>query len=282
MKYSVKVPTFEAAGPFSDEPVDDVKLADAPLVRVLAQLRFTGGLGVLRGDNPVGMFAPAFADAGYPLIEEGHQVNIELTPEGVKPMQGGRLWTLRSPDRKWQVSLTPEFVTLDTGAYIDRDDFVQRLGDVIDALKSAVSIPGVGRIGYRYVNRAVGLTKAEIRKMVRDTLHGGIAVPEGNAQLHASVTETTFSLDLDPSNSGVKDGLLARWGHLQPGFVLEPSVPPVNEPSWTLDIDAFRHRDVEFDRENLIPHVREMSERAYRFFRWSVTDAFLTRYGAAK
>ena len=271
--------TFDDAGPFSDVPIDDVRLTNAPLVTVLAQLRFPGSLGVLLGDDPVARFAGAFADEGYPLIERGQQMSLELSPQGVKTVPAGNLWSMLTADRRWQVSLTPEFVTLTTGSYSHRDDFLERLVRVVDVLSTALPVPGVSRVGYRYINRVPGLTGEQIQPLVRGALHGGLAVPEGGAHLHASVSESTFSFDPSDGPAGVRDGLLARWGHLQPGVVLDPTVPPVDEVSWVLDIDAFRHADIPFDREAVAAHVREMSVRAYRFFRWAVTDAFLDRFG---
>lgn len=273
------MPTFDDAGPFSDVPIDDVRLANAPLVRVLAQMRFPGPLAVLLGEDPVARFAGAFADEGYPLIERGQQVSLEISAQGVKTLPGGSLWTLWSADRRWQVSLTPEFVTVSTGSYTHRDDFLERVVRVVDVLSAALPVPGVSRVGYRYINRIPGLSQEEIRPLVREALDAGFAVPEGSAHLYGSVSETTFSFDSTDSPTGVRDGLLARWGHLQPGFVLDPSVPPVELASWVLDIDAFRHAEIEFDHDAVAEQVRDMSVRAYRFFRWAVTSAFLDRFG---
>jgi uncharacterized protein (TIGR04255 family) len=89
------------------------------------------------------------------------------------------------------------------------------------------------------------------------------------------MSEATFALD-------AANGLQARWGALQPGVVLDPSLPAASEPSWVLDLDAFQQEALAFDPEGLAGRVRAMSERAYRFFRWSVTDAFLTRFGAKR
>lgn len=272
------MPTFDDAGPFSDVPIDDVRLTNAPLVTVLAQLRFPGPLGVLLGEDPVARFAGAFADEGYPLVERGQQVNLEISPQGVKTLPVGNRWTLLTADRRWQVSLTPEFVTLSTGSYTHRDDFLQRVIRVVDVLSASLPVPGVSRVGYRYINRIAGLSQEEIQPLFREALHGGLAVPEGDAHLYGSVSETTFSFDAVDSPTGVRDGLLARWGHLQPGFVLDPSVPPVDVSSWVLDMDAFRHTEITFDRDSVAAQVADMSVRAYRFFRWVVTPAFLDRF----
>lgn len=273
------MPDFEEAGPFSDAPVDDVRLARAPLVRVLTQLRFPGALGALLGQDPVARFAGPFAEAGYPLVERGEQFNLEIDPQGVRTLPGGPLWTLSSADRAWQVALTPEFVTLSSGSYTHRDDFLQRVVRVVEVLGSVITVPEVSRIGYRYINRLPGLSHDAIRPLVREAFHAGVAVPEGSARLFGSVSEATFSLDAGPGFSGVRDGLISRWGQLQPGMVMDPSVPPVDTPSWVLDIDAFRHSSIAFEAESIAAEVREMSVRAYRFFRWAVTPAFLDRCG---
>ena len=274
------MPTFEDAGPFSDVEIDDTRLASAPLAKVLTQLRFPGALGVLTGDRRVGSIAEALADAGFPLFEEGRQMNLQITPEGVRTHEGARLWTFQSAERAWQVTLTSEFVTLETTQYGHRNDMVERVEKLVDALGQVVNIPSVGRVGYRYVNRVENATRDDCRVLLRREFHAGLAVP-GDGAMFTTVSEALYSLGHGSTLEGVRDGLLARWGALQPGQVLEPSIPPVASTSLVLDIDAFRHVDVAFESNAIANHVTEMSVRAYRFFRWSVTPEFLTRFGAA-
>jgi uncharacterized protein (TIGR04255 family) len=282
VKYSVKVTTFDEAGPFSDAHIDDVRLTKAPLARVLAQLRFPGPISSLRygSDADIASLAGPLSGIGYPFLEEGHQLVLQVTPDGVTPHEAGKLWTFRSGDKSWHVTLTPEFVTLDTSAYTDRDEFLTRLSSLVGVLAAAVELQGVSRVGYRYINQVKGLSTAELRSIMRNELLGALAVPEGDARLIDGISEATFSLDPVDMPGGVADGLQARWGKLPPGVVLDASMPPTPEATWLLDIDSFRQVNLAFDEGPIIGQVKDLSVRAYRFFRWVTTPAFLTRFGA--
>lgn len=275
--------TFDEAGPFSGAQVNEVQLSNAPLVKVLTQLRFPGALGKLAGDSLDATLGEVFSDAGYPLLERGQQATVELTPDGPRVRAGDRVLTFSSANRQWRVSLTSEFVTLETSQYKHRDDFLVRLLAVVDTLQKVMTIPGVGRIGYRYINRVEDITAKDSSKLLREQFHGGTAVPEGQARLMTSISEVLFSFDDDKVHGQVpRDGLVARWGMLQAGQVVDPSIEPVDKASWTLDIDAFRQANAAFDREAIEEEVRRVSERAYRFFRWVVTDDFMTRFGGGE
>jgi len=61
--------------------------------------------------------------------------------------------------------------------------------------------------------------------------------------------------------------------------------PPVNAESWMLDIDSFTTEGMSndgFSPETLTGLLNTMANRAYAFFRWSVTDRFLVRFGATE
>ena len=76
------------------------------------------------------------------------------------------------------------------------------------------------------------------------------------------------------------DSLLrARWGFLGARTTFDPALAPVDTPSWVLDLDA-SHGERDFDISTILDQVQLFSDRIYRYFRWVVTDEFLTTYGA--
>lgn len=58
------------------------------------------------------------------------------------------------------------------------------------------------------------------------------------------------------------------------------AIAPVDDASWVLDLDA-SHGEREFDSAAIVDQVQLFSDRIYRYFRWVVTDDFLTSHGAA-
>jgi len=269
---------FEDEGPFSGAPLEDVKLQRAPLVRVLAQIRFSGAVAALFEDNAISKVAGPFSDAGYPLLQ------LDQMPEGLPPGIKVPRWVFQNEDKSWQVSLTPEFLALDTGAYSDRTDFLQRLRGAVDALNTALGryVRSASRVGFRYINRIEATDLVDLRGLVRSEFHGGLAVPEGNARFVSGLSEAVFSFGPPLDGPSVADGLQARWGVVPPGSLLDVSTPPVAESSWILDIDSFRHGTLPTNGEALVDVTRDVSDRAYRFFRWATNAAFLERFGGTR
>jgi uncharacterized protein (TIGR04255 family) len=64
------------------------------------------------------------------------------------------------------------------------------------------------------------------------------------------------------------------------GATFDPdAIEPVAEASWILDIDMSLSKNREFCIEELMSEGRCFAERIYTFFRWSVKDDFLRRFG---
>jgi methyl-accepting chemotaxis protein len=53
------------------------------------------------------------------------------------------------------------------------------------------------------------------------------------------------------------------------------------EPSWVLDLDASHQGERAFHAGDIAREAVALAERCYAFFRWSVTDDFLTHFGGA-
>ncbi len=81
-----------------------------------------------------------------------------------------------------------------------------------------------------------------------------------------------------------KEGkIIARYGLAPPNFSHDPDmVPPVQEQRWVLDVDSYStdYDGQEFDTKMLLIELDMVAARAYAFFRWSVTEKFLERFGA--
>lgn len=275
-------------GPFGSEPLEEIQLARAPLARVLTQLRFPRLTRLVTSDEAVNAVAAALADL-YPQFDEAREFTITLTADGLSQTPApGRVWHLKSADEEWQVSFGAEFLTLHTSAYISREDFVARFSNVVEIFAAHVSVPRCDRVGVRYINRVElhDIQLEELRPLVRSELLGGLAVPLADVRLVTAMSEALYDVSsrTDPT-SGLQveptDGLQARWGLLPAGAQLDLALQPLQVPSWVLDVDAFRASPSTFTPAAASAQVRELAERAYRFFRWAVTEDFLARFGRA-
>ena len=260
--------------PFGDDEIAEVPLSRAPLLRVLTQLRFPP-LVVLNKTSMPATLAPVLQQLGkdYPISEEGHEVQVEIGPEGMRQTPGGSLVTLANANKTWQVTIGTSFLSLQTSAYVSRQDFVRRLSTVLQALVSHVSIPYFERIGFRYTNRVEDPAQLQdIERLVHPALLGGYSPStSGSVKMRHSMSETLYQLD---------DKMLgARWGFLPPGGSMDPSLPAANSRSWVFDLDAYT--EVQLDPEpisSVEARVSELSEAAYRYFRWGVTDEFIKTF----
>lgn len=259
-----------ADSPFPAKPAIEIPLSDAPLVRVLTQLRYSTIASLTRME-----FIAPFQEAlrsSYPVMEEQRGMQFVFGPDGVTQSAGDRQWRLTNEGNDWVVVLGPSFASLETVSYSSRSDFVTRLVQVVAALRSVVGEVDIERLGVRYTDRLVGdRATTQLPHLVRSEVLGLAAASLDTARVESAVTQTDFSL---------ADGttMTTRWGLLPPGNTLTPDVQAVDEPSWVLDLDAAATKlrlseDV----------VRESAERlcihAYDFFSWVVTDEFVRVHG---
>lgn len=240
----------------------------SPLIRVLAQVRWP----VLTGfdfDEVNRALAKAIRST-YPRYNEVKEAQLIITPEGVTQQQGGSLHRFQSADASSTVTFAPTFITLETSAYTSHEVFVPRLGDLIDALTRVQPIPFWERFGYRYTNRiADERDLAELTQLFDPAVLG--LVPLERDVLRQSITEAILE-DTDSS-------LLVRSLYVPEGTVIEPTIPPLPQRAWFLDLDAFSGAStVELTRERAEREANALSDRAHVFFKKVSTDEYRARY----
>lgn len=266
----------EVPTPFGD-PVVGTPLADAPLVAVLAQVRFPPITSIAR-EEFIGPFQE-LVRREFPVLRQEREMSVVLTPDGVKASSDSSpVWRFldRAEDPEWKLSLASSFVALDTSEYVSRKDFVDRLRSVLDALAATIGPASCDRVGVRFVDRVeLGEGGTELSGLVRPEVLGVTAVePGGGAELVHSLSDAEYRLS-DAT-------LRARWGRIPPDERLDPlHGEAVDSPSWILDLDMYSTGLSDFDASRLAAMVEMFAERAYRFFRWAVLPDLLRRYGGA-
>lgn len=263
--------------PFGTESITEVQLLNAPLARVIVQIRFPQ-LASLSSDDETAKRVISSLAGRYPILQEGHSTSVTVGPDGAYQEVRGpaTIWQLRSADEAWQVSFCNTYIAFDTGAYVDRFDFLERFEQVLNIFSEIAEPPHFERLGFRYVNRLTEQAAiSEIRNLVRPEILGGMAVSTSCAELRQSISDSVFQI-------GQHTYLQARWGLLPPNVVADPSISMAPNPSWVLDIDVSTE-----DRESMKPSLvisraHELALQGYRFFRWVVYDEFLDIHGAKK
>ena len=247
----------------------EVPLKNAPLVRVIAQLRFPEILSVEQRE-----FVAPFQEAirsKYPVLRQEQTQGILLGPAGVAPAKPQIAWRFGDTEGHWRVSLTPEFLALETTKYVSRSDFFGRLKAVAEALDEHIEPAQLDRLGVRYIDRITGDAVDDIAKLVRPEVRG-ITGTIAAAHAARALSESMFELP--------DARVLARWGCLPPGDTIDPAaIEPAKDKSWILDLDMFSAAPMPFVVERVVEEAQRYAERIYTVFRWAVTDDFLLRYG---
>jgi len=256
--------------------VEEVPLSRAPLVNVIAQVRFPAVMKIEES-----AFVANFQEAirkDYPILRPERQLGVMIGPAGVQPQDAGTLWRFEMEDpNALQVTLAPGFVSLSAKRYTSRSDLLARVTVVLHALGDWLGPRVCDRIGVRYVDRVTGDPLTRISTLFRPEILG-VASFEGelaDARITHALTDTLFELE-DTSR------LRGRWGRLPAGVTYDPGIEPTWEPSWMLDLDHYTSQQEEFDLATITGKVAQFSDRIYTFFPWAVTDAFLDEFGAMR
>ena len=259
--------------PLTAPPPQEVPLKDAPLIRVIAQLRFPPILSIEKSDF-VGSFQEAIRES-YPILQPEQTQSFAFSLPGVVPIAPQVTWRFvdAADSWNWRVSLAPNFVALETTAYLSRRDFLTRLENILIALNESFKPASIERFGLRYIDRLVGQNLKDISSLVKPEIAGMMAA-DFRDYIHQTINESLFII---PDGG---EQIVARWGTMPADATFDPeAIEAVAEPSWILDLDMSVSKNRDFRVEELMSEGQHFAERIYTFFRWAVKDDFLRRYG---
>jgi uncharacterized protein (TIGR04255 family) len=255
-------------------PVSEVALPRAPLVFVVAQARFERVASV-SSEAFIGGFQEAIRGT-YPIMRREQQTDVLIGPTGpIAQGESSTAWRFDERPERWQVTLAPDFVALSTSRYTRRRDLIDRLLNVVTAAQVHLHVRFCDRLGVRYVDRVTEQALlGRLPELVRAEVVGTTCVETGEAGIQQvqTFTDSTYRM---PEGAD----LHARWGLLPPQTTFDPSIEPTAVASWVLDLDAYVTQPGVFDPPALAARAEALCERIYRFFRWTVTDEFLTVHG---
>lgn len=245
-------------------------LSEAPLARVLVQVRWPE-LSNFDLENVAVTMARRLSDT-FPLKRRDSEVQLVFTPAGPQQQANGFVHRLTSAAGDWAISVGESFIALETSAYQGHDDFIDRLRSALEALVESAKIPVVARIGYRYTNRITGADDlARLSERFKPSVLGGVGdAPEGSALVH-SITESVYRLDTA--------SLLVRSAQVGENESIDPTLAPVSEKSWILDLDAYDESPrVGFTVDAVCERAKELATIASAQFHAVTTAEFTKRY----
>ena len=263
--------------PLTSAPPSEVHLPNAPLTKVICQVRFPSILAI-RDPDKVSILQEMLRDS-YPNLTVDRTQNVDLSTGQAPRVSAEFIWRLASKGHPphWRVSLGVDFVALETTSYTSRAEFINRFDTVIHSLHATFRPTDATRIGLRYIDRLTDDAVDRVGELIHPKVLGILQTDDGTlrslgaAAVHV-LTEARFV-----ANEG---HIQARWGKVPQNTTYDPvALEPIGKPSWVLDLDMFTPTSEAFIRTSIKQKTESFAERIYAVFREIVTDEFLRYYG---
>jgi uncharacterized protein (TIGR04255 family) len=260
----------ESQAQFHDPNLKEVHLPNAPLVRVIAQVRYPV-IASIEDMKFIGNFQESLRHS-YPNFSS--EKSIMVNAFDLSDRRESTIWRFQDKNNEWRITLSPEFLAIESFAYKSRDDFFSRFDSALASLKEKIGPDSCERLGVRYIDQIKGAEFEKINTLVRPEVLD-IYKSELGQYVSSSIRQSLLTFGDDQK-------LIARYGILQGKQTYDPaSVNVINENSWILDLDVYSDLKKDFDCKVISSQARSFADCAYRFFRWTVTNEFLTTYGGA-
>ena len=270
--------TAPLATPLTAASPAEVPLANAPLARVIAQVRFSEVLAIESAETAAKFQAAIGHTYGVLTREQGFnsQILIGASMQVGMPIQQRSMMHWRFADAptdwQWRVTLTSQFLTLEVSRYTSRTEFFQRFEMLLEALQVLVKPAMTLRLGVRYINRLAGNGLTDVARLVRPEIAGLLVTDMSTSAKHMQC-ETLFDVKEEACQMAVRCGLVP------PNALVEGLDAAFEQPWFLLDFDVFDDKAKSFEAQTTAVRARAFAQRSYGFFRWAVTDEFLRRYG---
>ena len=234
----------------------------------LAQVRFPPILSI---NNPAHI-----AEFQEAIREDFPEYSLEKTV-GIAPASDGEIQIAAPPPLhrlkgdEWFVSLAQDFLAVYTTNYQTKEEFVERVRSVSEALL-CLKPSRVNRLGVRFVDRVSD--EQELRE-IETLVQGGFLGPNlPEAGLRRIISRAVW-----PAKEG---DILAHWGFMAPNERIAnlDAVSPLEEASWILDLDMFTSDQMDdFNPEHISRKTGEFVDRIYALFLHVFTQKFIERRG---
>jgi uncharacterized protein (TIGR04255 family) len=198
-----------------------------------------------------------------------------MSPDGAAhQVVGEKLAVSDDADRHWRVTLSGQFVSLETSRYTSRSDFIERAARLIDAVTEVYKPVALDRVGVRYVNRIEDENLlSRLESLVEPPFLVGHQVPHEGSRVVHSLCDTLYAAG--------EVMLQGRWGTLPSGVAVDPLLPPPEKRYWTLDIDAYKQVSRRYVSSSIVADIAELATHAHSFFRAAVKPDFLRAFGGS-
>jgi len=235
-----------------------------PLVEVVCQLRFPPILKISQRE-PV-----EFQDEirfQYPLFETNKaQVPSEflnIVEQFSLPLQSDTTYSFRSEDKRWNLSITKDFIALTTSSYERYEQFKQRLEEALEIFERIYKPSFYTRVGLRYQNLIIrsklGIEDKDWSELIAKHIASELYDPELSSSIQAIVKNLVLKTENGQIN--LNHGL----------FTVKEAQKNSDEIAYLFDADFYTEQKME-GNEGAWNVLNQFNQSAGRLFRWSITD----------
>lgn len=256
-----------------------MRLQNAPVALVLAQIRFPAELGMA---DHVAALQKSFKDLGFVRYYERAITEIRITNEKAETSSKPR-WDFINKESTWSVAVAQDFMTLSTTAYPEIKGFLAKLNEAVACLDKSVQLSVVDRAGMRMVD--IVRPTPELPR-IQQWIHAGLCGFPSEALGDDVKLEAATTMSVMHSAFGT---LIVRSGTLGEHPLPPDLMPAVLElrarlqgggERWALDFDHFiQWSNQDFDQAALMSCFRDLHSTLKVAFRCSVTEAARTAWG---
>ena len=254
--------------PLALPAADSTRLLKSPLEVVVAQIRYEDA--PLAGEASVALAIHEMLggpNGPYPDLAPGQTQSVQFTlSQGQAPPAELPAplptWRFVSRDAGWTVSLTSNFVALETTRYTTwAGDFRERFAALIDAVATHLRPVFNPRVGVRYIDRIAELklhSAAEWERYVTPELLGAARHPVLGPAVREAQQQLVVEIDEDIS-CNLRHGLISEDDRLD----------------YLMDFDVYRQGVRAFDADDIKQTADTLNDYALRLFQVCVTPELL-------
>ncbi|HEX7028385.1 MAG TPA: TIGR04255 family protein [Gammaproteobacteria bacterium] len=253
------------------------KLSNAPLVYVLAQVKFSPIADI----SP---YIPKIQEAlrkEYPrfdpIIRQGFQWSIggSSAPEVLTV----REWDFSNKAKTTGISLSSSSLVMQTTAYTHSDDFFEQFERSIEVVGSIMEPALVQRIGLRYIDFIVPEGDKALDAYISPGLMG-LASGALDSKCLRSISETVIKTEVGQL---VCRCILANHASPIPSDLMPLRLALKKEPdsekrTAILDTDHFSEKEFDFDPKSIVKNLRALHTLTSKSFKTAVTQAALKEW----
>lgn len=251
---------------------DPRRLERSPLELVVCQIRFNNKTAAEEPAVALSFHAQLGGEGGrYPKMEPiaTQEFSITMGPGAAPATEAKSLtgWRLTSAENGWVISLTGEYVSIETSAYQTWDHFRERLAELIDVTVAQLAPAIEQRIGLRYVDRIGELELSEPQDWapyIAPELLGPILHPQIGPTVR--VAQQALALELEDGIAcGLRHGVNTEQGSVD----------------YLLDFDLSRQGGRAFEPEALLATADRLNEYGLQLFQAAITPELYEKLAPA-